>query len=834
MTAIYRIILLSLFALILSIKVSAQFPFGQQKGPSIKGKISGLVVDSISEEGIPFATLALRKLGSLNTIDGVLTDMDGNFRFSDVLTGEYEIIISFLGYEDKTIKEVETTLRNPDKDLGKISIVSSAVLMDALEITEERSLIENKVDRLVFNAENDASIAGGDATDVLRKVPLLSVDLNGNVSLRGSESVRILINGKPSGMFSSNVGDALKMFPADQIKQVEVITAPSARYDGEGSAGIINIITKRKSVEGMAGSVNASAGIRQNSLFTNLNIGKGRLGLSSNAAVFYSNPASGNLFFRREDTVDDVVRIYEQSGRQRTSRLAGNGNFSAFYDFNAFHSINSSFNFRGAGFNIDGSQTGFLTDPSLGLTNTFSRRNVGKNFNGGYDWNTDYTIKFENQTDRELSFGFQLSRQASDQNFSITETHDILSFINRDANIYNDGDNVEYTYQADYTHPFSKKLKLETGVKAVIRRIESDFRNEIFDAATNMYIPQGALTNIFDYDQDVYAAYASINTSIAKKYSMVAGVRYEATEIGGLFRSGDSDEFTNRYENWLPSITVSRSLKKFRTLKYSFTQRIQRPGLNFVNPFVNNVDFLNRTIGNPQLGPELASQHELSYNTSLLGFTIFSSVYFRRTTSIVEQIVRVDENAITTNTFDNVGTNNSWGTNIFTTKSIGKFTIRAGGNVFSYNGNGVVNGIELNRKSYEYSLFMNGDYTIKGSIKADFFSFFRSPRRTLQGDNPSFSIYGFGVRKDFKRSSIGINVIEPHKNQKEFNTDVSGPGFTQINQFSIPFRSIGVNYRYRFGSVDFKERKSKVKNTDVKTGESMGDMQGGGAGPGRA
>jgi len=271
----------------------AQWPgMGGGKSKSIKGKISGTLVDSITGQAVPYATLVLKTANKTRERDGVLSDDDGNFKF-DSKTGAYDIYISFLGYEDKKLDSVQLTLKNPDKDLGKILMVPSDFVLDEVEITGERSLIENKPDKLVYNVEQDATVAGGDATDVLRKVPLLTVDLEGNVSLRGSNNVRILVNGKPSGMFANNVADALKMFPADQIKKVEVITSPSAKYDGEGSAGIINIITKKENIEGISGSINASIGNRQNSLTGSLNAGKGRFGLSSSGSMFLMLPADG-------------------------------------------------------------------------------------------------------------------------------------------------------------------------------------------------------------------------------------------------------------------------------------------------------------------------------------------------------------------------------------------------------------------------------------------------------------------------------------------------------------------------------------------------------------
>ncbi|MBK6566935.1 MAG: TonB-dependent receptor [Saprospiraceae bacterium] len=793
--------------------LQAQFPgAGMKKGPELKGKISGNLVDSLSGEPVGYATLSIKKSGSNIVSDGILSEENGDFVFHDVKTGKYTLEISFLGYSDKIISNVETTLRSPDIQLGKIKLVPSNILLDAVEIVEEKTLIENKIDKLVFNAENDASIAGGDASDVLRKVPLLTVDLNGNVSLRGSQNVRILINGKPSGMFSGNVADALKMFPADQIKKVEVITSPSAKYDGEGSAGIINIITKKQQIEGVAGNVNASVGNRQNSLFSNLNAGRGRFGSSLSGAIFYSVPLDGITEFYREDNTPAGIRTISQNGIQETSRLGGNGSVNLFYDFNGFNSLTSSFSVRGFGFDNDGSLNGSIQDPSFGITDLFTRKNTGITANNGFDWNTDYTKKFDKEG-QEFSVAVQYSKQNSDQDNGIIEDHVNLKALNRDSKIVNDGDNHETTIQFDYVHPFNKSVKLETGVKGVIRKIISDYSTDVLENLSFRRV-----SDIYEYDQDVYAGYASLNFYIMKKIGVNAGLRYESTGISGQSQIEQSNSVKNNYGNILPSITLSRTFPKFRTLKVAYTRRIQRPGLQFINPFNNTSDFLNRVEGNPYLSPELVDQIELSYNITFWGITTFSSVYYKNTKDIIEQVLLIDNTGLSKNTFQNIGKNQAFGLNTFVSKTINLFTFRTGGNIYSYDASGVINGTPIARKSYEYNLFFNGEFKFTGTLKADFFGFFRSPVRTIQGDNPAFTIYGMGIRKEFKKSSIGLTLIEPFNEDKFFRSNVSNDQFTQKSSFSIPFRSIGINYRLKFGNVDFKERKSKVKNTDIKQG----------------
>jgi len=828
---------LILFLALMSCVHVSQAQFGNWGGGAtskIKGKITGELIDSITNEKIGFATVVLKKAVKEKDQNGTLSEDNGKFKLAELKMGKYDLYLSFIGYNDKVIKTIELTGKSPDYNCGQILLSPADYLLDEIEVTAKRALFENKVDKLVFNAEDDASITGGDATDVLRKVPTLSVDLEGNVSLRGSQNVRILINGKPSGMFSSNVADALKMFPADQIKKVEVITSPGAKYDGEGSAGIINIITKKENIEGISGSVSGSLRNRQSNGNLSLNAGKGRFGFSSSGANYADlcvlrGPSNFN-YSAAQDCQDQQDIEYTNYGVTRTSRLGFNGSASAFYDFNAYNAINSSLSFRGFGFDTEGNSVGVFNTSADPLS--FDRFNTGDNLFSGYDWNTDYTKKFEGNDKQELVIACQGSTNVQNQDNYVSDT----GLLSRDEQIFNDGDNIELTGQIDYVQPIGKSNKLEVGVKSVIRDIKSDSEFRPRDVrADPEFVLDPTRSFLFNYDQDVYAGYLSYNFFI-QKFNIVTGLRYEKTNINGdgALKDGTVDPETRdilaafplSYENWLPNIAISRSMKKFRTLKIAYSKRIQRPSLYYINPFRNTTDFANLVVGNPRLSPELTDQLELSYNTNLLGFTIFSSFYYKHNTAIIEQVATRENNNILRTSFDNVGVNNSLGVNIFTSKSIGKLTVRGGGDIYSYDASGTINGKDFDNQALSYRLFTGGEYSFSGTFKADFFGFFQAPRFTLQGENASFSIYGVGLKKEFKKFSLGIKIIEPFSKYKSFDSDITGDGFRQITQFAIPFRSLGVNFSYKFGKVDFKARKSKIKNTDQKAGE--GDGQGGG------
>ncbi|MGI9542671.1 MAG: TonB-dependent receptor domain-containing protein, partial [Cyclobacteriaceae bacterium] len=641
--------------------------YGQQRqwqgrpggGSTLKGKITGVLLDVQSGDPLPYVSVVVKDLKTQMDVGGTITEENGSFKLSNVNLGKYQLITSFVGYE--TIRqEVTLTPKNPDVNLGNLTMTSTTTELDEVVVEGERELVENKIDKIVYNAERDVANIGGDASDVLRRTPLLSVDLEGNVSLRGSQNLQILINGKPSTMFGSSPADAFKAIPADNIKSVEVITTPSAKYDGEGTAGIINIITKKKNVEGFAGNVNLSLGTRQNSAVVGINAGKGRFGFNANGNTFFSWPNDGDYSFYREDFIGGQSRILSEDGVTETSRIGFFGTLGAFYDFNAYHSLTTSFRIRGFSFDRDGVTDASFIDPLNAINQSYQRSSISDNLRSGYEWSLDYTIKFPGQKERELAFAYKLDGNVQDQKYIITQ-EDLVGedpSLFRDERNDNDGNNRENILQADYVHPVSDNFKIEAGGKTTLRKVNSDYT--YFNREGSEYIVDPGRTDFFDYQQDVMAGYFSSNVKMGEKYGLIAGIRYERTTIEGDI-DNEGSSFANDYNNWLPSMIVSRKLGKTTTLKLSYNRRIQRPSLRFINPYTQLDNNRNISVGNPELDPELNDQVELGFNTFIKKVSLNLAVFHRHTSDIIESILTVDEDGVSVTTFENVGENNSIG-----------------------------------------------------------------------------------------------------------------------------------------------------------------------------
>jgi outer membrane receptor protein involved in Fe transport len=830
-----RRIILLLIIFCAAFTAKAQLP-GGGGGPSILGKISGSVIDSLTKKPVEYATISLFKSGGTVPTNGVLTDEKGNFKLDNIKSGNYKITISFLGYKTKTIDPVTTTPGKPDANLGSVILPPSARAIKEVAIVGQQALIENKIDKIVYNAEKDLTAAGGTATDLLSKVPMVSVDINGNVSVRGDNNVRVLINGKPSGATSASLSDVLKSIPADQIKSIEVITSPSAKYDAEGSAGIINIITKQKNVSGLSGGISGGVGTRQNNGNGNLNYNKNRFNFNTNIGGNASWPQTSKTNFEQYFTKDGTTTSIITNGESKLKRHALIGSVGAGYQFNGFNSINTTFKFNQITFGTEGFANTEASSPYTSITNTNNKID-------GFDWNLDYTHKFKKEG-HEIAFSTQWSHntglQAYDNQYSAV-------FQGVKNNI--DGKNNEYTLQVDYTLPIDKVFKLEAGGKTIFRRLRSV--SDYYNYVNNDLVYSTLLSNQYNYNQTVVAGYSVLTVTLPKQWSILAGLRVENTDIAGepISTTQSLSPFDQNYNTWVPSLTIQKKLSASNTLKLGYSKRITRPSLQFLNPFENQSNPQNYTKGNPTLNPEVSQTIELGLNSFIKTSIVNLSVYYKRTSGLIEGIAdSITIKSIdpvtgldrlqrgTRTTFQNVGDNNSFGGSFFGTINPFKaLTIIGSVNGFTYKP--TPNGSFANQQTQTgtyimFNGFLRATATLPKNFIAETFAFGSSSRRSIQGSQPAFSIFGFGVRKQFlqKKASLGLNVINPFSEYKNFKSSTTSPGFRQTSNFALPFRSYGITFSYSFGKLSFSQpKKSGVKNDDLKEGDQ--GMGGGGGAP---
>ncbi|HMG11418.1 MAG TPA: outer membrane beta-barrel family protein, partial [Mucilaginibacter sp.] len=635
----------------------------------------------------------------------------------------------------------------------------------------------------------------------------------------------------------------------DQIKSIEVVTSPSAKYDAEGSGGIINIITKQKNVSGFSGSVSGGVGTRQNNGNINLNYNKNRFSLGINAGGNLTWPQTSLTTFDQVITTPahgDTAAVNLHNHNNLTSRIKRHGaigSVTAGYEFNAFNSINSTFRLNDGGFNTDGGGT--YNRNINGTALQYLGSTTSHNHFGGFDWNVDYTHKFKKEG-HEITVSGQWSHSDVTTDYSSQFTA-----INPSQIGNNNGKNNEYTFQADYTLPVSKLLKIEAGGKTIQRRINSNYDIFSTDEQGNNAVRDSLNSNLYDYNQNVYAGYAVLTFTLPKSYSILAGGRIENTRIKGdpqnPFQDASSGLFQNlqpfnsSYTTYIPSLTIQKQFGS-QTLKLSYSKRIQRPSLQFLNPFINRSNVQNQTVGNPNLSPETSQTIELGYNTFIKSSVLNFSVYYKKTNNLIEgiaspltEVIHGDTIQGTRTTYSNVGTNKSFGASFFgSVNPIKALTIRASINAFTYSP--TPQGVFVDNSSatgtyFQYSAFGSASLQITKSLVAELFGFTNSSRRTIQGTNPAFGIYAFGIKKQFleKKLSIGFNTVQPFARDKAFDQDINSPGFRQTSSTAFPFRSFGLTFSYSFGKLNFSnpnQQKKGVNNDDQKQGDQGGGQGG--------
>lgn len=786
------------------------------------GKIEGILVDSITSRPIEYAAVGIADGVTGEIINGSLTDIDGRFSITGLPSGKYEIHVSFIGYLTRVVPGIVLEGDREAYDAGIIILSPESELLEEVRVFGAAALIEARPDKIVYNAERDVTTSGGDASDVLRKVPMLTVDFDGNVSMRGSDNVQILINGRPSAMFKSSVGDALKMMPADQIQSVEVITSPSAKFDGEGTAGIINIITKKKNVEGLAGNVDLTGGTRAHRANTNVNYGRGRFGFNLSAGGHYSIPQDGRTSFLREE-FGMTSSLLIQEGISNTSRLGFRGNAGIEYNIDPRNTLNASVSHRRFSHESDNRVMSMYEAAGM-LIDQYDRLSAGSSSRAGLDWELDYRHEFPEEG-KELSMAIEIEHDDNDAEYRYER---LFSFPLDAGSViesnFNEGNNDEITIEADFVQPLPGEGVFETGLKTELESLQSDFAFATLDTDHNTWQEDPLRSDIFYYDQNIYAGYASITLPLGEAFHLITGVRGELTQLKGDFDIFQSP-FTNDYFNLLPNITLSKKTGEFNLIKVSYNQRIQRPNQRHVNPFIDINDERDISFGNPSLNPERIHQVELGSTFFIGGSMINASLFGKRTTNVIENLLRISEEGISESTYYNFGSRSAIGVNLFGSITAGDITFRGGIDMNAWKAKGIFENEQLSNTGFDYNGRMNITWTISETLRAEFYSFYRSPISTVQGKIPTWSMMSFGIKKELlnRRLTIGLNITEPFRENFIQVRELEGSDFYQYSRNARPVRSFGINAGFRFGKIDFKERNRKKPMNEMRD-DDQGDM----------
>ena len=789
--------------------------------PKGNSKINGSIIDSVASKGVEFASIALFSVADNKPVDGTTADESGKFTMTKVAPGNYKLLISFIGFRDKTINNIKIE-KGKDVELGVITLSASVQNLAEVTITGEKSLVEEKVDRLVYNAEKDITSKGGDASDLLRKVPMLSVDLDGNVSLRGSSNIKILINNKPSTIIASNVADALKQIPADMIKSVEVITSPSAKYDAEGSGGIINIITKKNNLQGLTLNIDSGVGNRGTNLGLNGSYRKGKMGftLGGFGRAFY-NKATSTLNQTTFSGTDSFLTNQSSTAKDRGVF----GQYSLGWDYDLGKNQALSAGVRYGTRNFTQKQDLTINQFENNILDATSLRKVDrKDLSGTVDFNIDYIKTFKPQ--QEWSISTLYSRTGLTNNFNTDLLSEAGSITGRQKN-ENQNYNSEFTFQTDYQTPIRKNQLLEFGGKGIFRTVNSDYKYliaaESGGFSLNLNNPSGSL----NYSQNVGAGYVSYTLTTKNKYTFKVGTRYEFTDIKA--DQGEKGKISiPNYGNLVPSINVSKSLSGSTTVKAAYNRRIQRPGIQQLNPNVNLSNPQSISTGNPALSPELTDNLEVGLSTNIKKTYLNVSAFARQTNNSITQVrMAVDTlaGAIVT-TYENIGKQQAYGMNVFANVYLTpKWTVNGSLDLLhtymeGQAANAEGTSVPINNAGWNYGGRIMSQITLKQGWGVQGFAFYRGKEVQLQGTRTGFYMYSLGFKKDLpnKKGSIGFAAENFMTKGVRFTSDLNSAQFNQTTATQLYNRNFKITVNYSIGKMSFDAPKRKTKsvsNSDV-------------------
>ncbi|NND50766.1 MAG: TonB-dependent receptor [Flavobacteriaceae bacterium] len=771
--------------------------------------VSGKVVEKDTGQPLEYATISFYSRRANKVITGGITNEQGEFSIR-VQQGVYDVRIEFIAF--KTI-----TLENRDiqsnENIGVFALEIDAESLDEVEIIAERTTVEIKLDKKIYNVGRDLTVRGGTVSDVLDNVPSVSVDVEGNVSLRGNDDVRILINGKPSGLVGLNSTDALRQLPAESIERVEVITSPSARYDAEGSAGILNIILRRSKLQGLNGAITISGGHPTAAgVSGNINFRYGDLNVFNTSSYNYRE-VPGNSFTDTEFfNGDDPSTFITEEREFDRLRKSFSTNTGVEWYVNETSSLTASLVYRDS--DNESNTTNILDefDGSGGLINRTLRFDPENEDDKTVQYSLNYDKQFGGDSQHKLTVDFQFEDSQETE----------LSLIEQDGIDVEDVSTIEnqdrILLQADYVKPIGANGQFELGYRGNFLDLDTDYM-VLFSEDGNNFELSTDLSNNLLFSQDVNAFYSQYGNKLGEKFSYLFGLRMENTRIS-INQVTSNDLEKKNYTQLFPTVNLGLELSEDETLTLGFNRRIRRPRSRFINPFPSRSSATNLFQGNPDLDPSLSSAFDLGYLRRLGKLTLNGSVYFQHATDVFNfvsldsgdtAIVGGTEVPVIIRTPVNLATNDRYGGEITATFRPNRvFNINANFNLFQSITRGDYEGQNFDAENLSWFARLNAKYTLPGEIDWQTRLFYRGPSETAQSKNKGIFSTDLAFSKDlFKdKASLAFRVSDIFNSRKRQSESFT-PTFNSDSEFQWRQRSFNLSFTYRFNQKKQRERNGR-------------------------
>ena len=820
----------------LAILFSPLLNYSQQRPDSKKVKITGKVIDKSTNQPLEYSTISLVSTTTNKVVAGGITDNKGDFNF-DSVTGNFIVKVEFISFKPTELKAKSITT---DTNLGTIALVSDATQLNEVVIKTEKSSVEIKLDKKVYNVGQDMTVKGGTASDVLDNVPSVTVDGDGNVSLRGNDNVKILIDGRPSNAI--NIADALRNIPADALDKIEVITNPSARYDAEGGAGIINIVLKKGKTNGLNGTFIATAGNpKNNNVSGNLNYKTNEFNLFT--TLGYQNSNSPGKSYTNSNYLNNDGSIYksiiENTDRQR-AREGLNYTMGVDWFLDKTLTWTNSVNYR----KNDGKspETSNLFNSEPGSVYNQYRFNDQFNASRNVEYLTNFTKKFK-KDGHKLTVDVSISKEIDNDNSTINTTYsgntDALGYEQSTKNFQTENRKL---FQTDYVLPIGKNSQFEAGYRGNFNDLLTNYN--VSDLTGGVFISNPNYTNQLDYNERINALYSQFGTKI-NKLSVLVGTRWEDTNVDINLLTTNS--FNNKkYNNFFPSAFLTYELSDQSSLSLNYSKRVSRPRSRFINPFSNYTSNINIFQGNPDLNPAFTDAFDLGYLTKWKKLTLSTSAYFNKTKNVFLFIRRPSGESVTTNvngvdvetpviltTPINLANEYRYGFEFTLNYTPYKWwKLNTNFNFFQNNTRGDFNYTLANSNTVVYQNFNNNasswfarisskvnlPYKIDWQTNATY----NAPQKNAQGSSLGVLSANLALSKDLlkDKATLSLNVNDVFNSRKRI-TQTTIPGLDSYSEMQWRKRQINLSFTYRFN----KQKSEKEK-------QPKGEDNGGGDFPG--